>query len=113
MLNFAYVYEVFIDTENLHYLAPVHSGFLSNPAENLSLLHFPIDYSVKIPCLFCPLSTQNSVLKRKSMCHNLCCVFRLQCIRIAANNRIMLAYRLFLPNCPNFVSGNHTNITAD
>ena len=29
------------------------------------------------------------------------------CIRIAANNRIMIAYRLFSPNCPNFVSGNH------
>ena len=26
---------------------------------------------------------------------------------IAANNRIMIAYRLFSPNCPNFVSGNH------
>ena len=31
----------------------------------------------------------------------------LECIRIAANNRIMIAYRLFSPNCPNFVSGNH------
>ena len=30
------------------------------------------------------------------------------CITIAANNnRIMIAYRLFSPNCPNFVSGNH------
>ena len=26
------------------------------------------------------------------MCHNLCCVFRLQCFRIAANNRIIIAY---------------------
>ena len=25
------------------------------------------------------------------------------CIRIAAYNRIMIAYRLFSPNCPNFV----------
>ena len=31
----------------------------------------------------------------------------LECIRIAANNRIMIAYRLFSPNCPNFISGNH------
>ena len=31
----------------------------------------------------------------------------LLCIRIAANNRIMIPYRLFSPNCPNFVSGNH------
>ena len=29
------------------------------------------------------------------------------CNRIGANNRIMIAYRLFSPNCPNFVSGNH------
>ena len=31
------------------------------------------------------------------------------CVRIAANNRIMIAYRLFSPNCPNFVLhvGNH------
>ena len=51
----------------------------------------------------------DSILKHKSMCHNLCCVFRLQCFRKAANNRIMIAYRLFSPNCPNY----HTNITAD
>ena len=29
------------------------------------------------------------------------------CVRIAGNDRIMIAYRLFSPNCPNFVSGNH------
>ena len=32
------------------------------------------------------------------------------CIRIAANNRIMIAYRLFSPNCPNFVSGTEVTI---
>ena len=32
----------------------------------------------------------------------------LTCIKIAVNNRIMIAYRLFSPNCPNFVSGNHS-----
>ena len=55
--------------------------------KNLSLLDFPIDYSVKIPCLFRSL---------------------LEGIRIAANNRIMLAYRLLSPYCPNLVSGNHS-----
>ena len=50
-----------------HTVEPWQSGpfllrFPSNPAKNLSLLDFPIDFHVKIPCIFRTLCNPNSVL---------------------------------------------------